>query len=141
MEKFRWTDKYSLGVEKVDRQHQHMFEIVNKLVERSAASSDSKLALETLTEMVNYAKEHFADEEKMMLEHGYPEIEPHKKQHAYFIDTTAELLVNFKDNRRTTEGEIAEFLILWLTTHILKVDMKYKEFFEAKIPAGAALSR
>jgi hemerythrin-like metal-binding protein len=90
--------------------------------------------------MINYAREHFTAEEVLMQEYVYPEIESHKKQHDYFINTTAELAVSFMDNRNTTAGEIAEFLILWLATHILKSDMKYKEFFKAKIPAKAALS-
>ena len=132
MEKIRWKDEYSVGVEKLDHQHQHLFEITNKLIERSGASGDSELASETLAEMVNYAKEHFTDEEILMREYGYPDIESHKKQHDYFINTTAELAISFMDNRNTTAGEIAEFLILWLTTHILKSDMKYKEFFKAK---------
>ncbi len=135
MEKFLWTDKYSLGVEKVDRQHRHLFEIINKFIERSAASSDSKLVTETLTEMLKYAKEHFTDEEEMMQEHGYPEIELHKRQHSYFISTTAELSINALNNQSMVADEIAEFLVLWLTTHILKMDMRYKEFFKAKIPA------
>ena len=140
MEKFRWTDEYSVGVEKIDRQHRHLFEIINKLIERSAASADSKLVTETLTEMLKYAKEHFADEEEMMQEHGYPEIALHKKQHAYFIETTAELSINALNNQSMVASEIAEFLRLWWTTHILKCDMKYKEFFKAKMPAKAAFS-
>jgi hemerythrin-like metal-binding protein len=140
MEKFRWTDEYSLGVEKIDRQHRHLFEIINKLIERSAASSDSKLVTETLTEMLKYAKEHFTDEEELMQKHGYPEIELHKKQHAYFIETTAELSINALNNQSMVAGEIAEFLMLWLTTHVLKSDMKYKELFRQKMPAKAALS-
>jgi hemerythrin len=140
MEKISWKEEYSVGVEKFDHQHRHLFEITNKLIGRSGLPEDSELVSETLTEMINYAREHFADEEVLMREYGYPEIEPHKKQHDYFIDTTAELAVSFMDNRDTTAGEIAEFLILWLTTHILKSDMKYKEFFKAKISPVAEYS-
>ncbi|MCJ7729677.1 MAG: bacteriohemerythrin [Sedimentisphaerales bacterium] len=136
MEKLFWKDEYSVGVEKFDRQHRHLFEIINKLIERSAASSDSKLVTEILTEMLKYAKEHFTDEEELMQEYGYPEIELHKKQHAYFIETTAELSINALNNQSMVSREIAEFLRLWWMTHILKIDMKYKEFFKAKIPAG-----
>ena len=138
MEKIFWKDEYSVGVERIDRQHRHLFEIVNKLIERSAASPDVNLVSQTLTEMLNYAKEHFTDEEELMEEYGYPEIELHKKQHAYFIKTTAELSINALNNQSMVAREIAEFLVLWLTTHILKMDMKYKEFFKAKIPAKAA---
>ena len=135
MEKIFWKDEYSLGFEKVDRQHRHLFEIINKLIERSAASSDSKLVTETLTEMLKYAKEHFTDEEELMQKYGYPEIELHKKQHAYFIETTAELSINALNNQSMVASEIAEFLQLWLTNHILKSDMKYRDFFKVKIPA------
>jgi hemerythrin len=138
MEKVCWKDEYSVGVEKFDHQHQHLFEITNKIIEHSGTSEDSGLVSETLTEMINYAREHFTAEEVLMQEYGYPEIESHKEQHDYFIDTTAELAVSFMDNKNTTAGEIAEFLKLWLTLHILKCDMKYKEFFKAKIPAKAA---
>jgi hemerythrin len=136
MENICWKDEYSVGVEKFDQQHRHLFEITNKLIEHFGTSENPGLVSETLTEMINYAREHFTDEEVLMKEYGYPEIESQKRQHDYFIDTTAELAVSFMDNRNTTAGEIAEFLILWLTTHILKVDMKYKEFFKAKIPAS-----
>jgi hemerythrin len=137
MEKICWKDEYSVGVEKIDRQHQHLFEIINKLIERPVSSDDSELVSDILTEMINYAREHFATEEMLMRQNGCPEIELHNKEHDYFINTTAELTIGFMDNRNTTGGEITEFLIIWLTKHILKTDMKYKDFFKAKIPAKA----
>ena len=138
MEKVSWKDEYSVGVEKIDRQHRHLFEIINKLIDRSGSSSDSKLVSETLTEMLNYAKEHFTTEEELMQEYGYPEIESHKEQHIYFFKTTAELSINALNKQSMVSREIVEFLKLWLTLHILKCDMKYKEFFKAKIHAKAA---
>ncbi|MGD1042644.1 MAG: bacteriohemerythrin [Sedimentisphaerales bacterium] len=148
MEKIRWKDEYSVGVEKIDRQHRHLFEIINRLIDRSGSSGDSKLVSETLTEMLNYAKEHFTTEEELMQEYGYPEIESHKEQHIYFFKTTAELSIsalnnqsiNAPNNQSVVLREIVEFLKLWLTLHILKCDMKYKEFFKAKIPAKAVFS-
>lgn len=136
MKKISWRNEYSLGIEKVDRQHQHMFEIINKIADRSGSSGDMELVRETIIEMVNYAREHFTDEEILMRQYGYPNLEAHKKEHNYFIDTTAELAVNFVDSRETSGGEIAEFLNIWLTNHILRTDMKYKELILKKMPAG-----
>jgi hemerythrin len=136
MEKIKWKDEYSLGVERVDRQHRHMFEIINKIIEQPVLPGDAEIVADTIKEMVCYARRHFADEEKMMRQYGYPDLESHKKQHNYFIDTTAELAVNFMNNKNTTGGEIAEFLSIWLTNHILKTDMKYKELLLKKMPAG-----
>ena len=136
MEKVSWKDEYSVGIEKIDHQHRHLFEIINKLIDHSGTSKDPGLVSETLTEMLNYAKEHFKTEEELMQEYGYPEIELHKEQHIYFFKTTAELSVNALNKQSMVASEIVEFLKLWWTRHILKCDMKYKEFFKAKIPAG-----
>ena len=140
MKKVCWKDEYSVGVEKIDRQHRHLFEIINRLIDRFGSSVDSGPASETLTEMLNYAKEHFTTEEELMQEYGYPEIEPHKEQHIYFFKATAELSINALNKQSMVSSEIIEFLKLWVTLHILKVDMRYKEFFKANIPAKAALS-
>jgi len=140
MEKVCWKDEYSVGIEKIDHQHQHLFEIINKLIERPVCSDDTELVSDILNEMINYAREHFTTEEMLMSQYDYPDINLHKNQHDYFINTTAELAVSFMDNKKTTGGEITEFLILWLTTHVLKSDMKYKEFFKAKIPSVAEYS-
>jgi hemerythrin len=141
MEKVSWKEEYSVGVEKIDHQHQHLFEIINKLIERPVSSDDSDLVSDILTEMINYAREHFSTEEMLMRQYGYPAIEPHEKEHDYFIKTTAELTIGFMGNRNTTGDEITEFLIIWLTQHILKTDMKYKDFFKANIPAKAGSRR
>ena len=130
MEEIIWKDEYSVGVDQFDRQHQHLFEIINKLTARPDTSKDSSLTSQTIKEMFDYAKEHFTAEEELMQQYDYPEIESHKKQHDYFIGTTDEL-----SNTKVRPEEIAEFLKVWWTIHILKVDMKYKEFFEANLPA------
>lgn len=136
MKKIIWKDEYNLGIEKVDRQHQHMFEIINKINAWSGSPVDMELVSDTIREMANYAKEHFTDEEMLMQQHGYPNLEAHKKEHNYFINTTAEFAVNFMDNKDISIDEIAEFLSIWLTNHILKTDMKYKELLLEKMSAG-----
>jgi hemerythrin len=138
MEKVFWRDEYSVGVEQFDRQHRHLFEIINKLTAHSHSSSDLKLVSRTLKEMFDYAKEHFADEEKLMQQYAYPEIESQKKQHAYFLKTTYELAAYPADKKEESIDEIAEFLNVWWIIHILKWDMKYKDFFKAKLPAHTA---
>jgi len=137
MEKIEWKEEYSIGVERIDLQHQHLFEIINKLIECPYPNGCPELASGILAEMVNYARVHFTDEEVLMQRYNYPEIGLHKKQHDYFITTTAELTVGFMDNKKTTKDEITEFLSLWLVNHILKTDMKLKGLSKAKITAGA----
>lgn len=135
MEKVFWRDEYSVGVEQFDRQHRHLLEIINKLTARSGESPDLELVSQTLKEMLDYAKEHFTAEEELMQQYAYPEIESQKKQHAYFLKTTTELSAYPVSKKEESIDEIAEFLNVWWIIHILKWDMKYKEFFKAKLPS------
>lgn len=136
MEKICWKEEYSVGVEILDNQHRRLLELVNQIWEHR----DKDEADDALGQMVRYAKEHFSEEEKLMRQYGYAGLGTQKKQHAYFIDTTAELAVSMLNDKQATRGEIAEFLKLWWTTHILREDMKYKEFFKTRIPVKAASS-
>jgi hemerythrin len=133
MENLNWKSEYSVGVEKFDNQHRHLLEIVNKLIKNRNNSDNPNLVSETLTEMLNYAREHFSDEEELMQDYGYQETEPQKKQHAYFLKTTAELSIRALNDKQSLPDNILEFLGNWWIIHILKWDMKYKDFFKTKI--------
>jgi hemerythrin len=137
MEKALWRNEYSVGVEKFDRQHRRLFEIINKLTAQSDDSQNLKLVCQTLKEMFDFAKEHFTAEEELMQQYAYPEIESQKKQHSYFLKTTSELASYPADKKEESVEEIAEFLNVWWIIHILKWDMKYKDFFKEKIPADS----
>jgi hemerythrin-like metal-binding protein len=136
MKKISWKDEYCVGVEKIDQQHQHLFELINMLIERPVLSDDTEMVSQMLKEMFNYAREHFATEEDFMLKYDFPGYLPHKNQHEYFVRTALELGTAFMKNKSVTADEIAEFLVIWLKNHILKTDMKFKPFYAA-ITAGA----
>lgn len=135
MEKIIWKDEFSVGVDQFDSQHKHLFEIINKLATQSNTGPDLNLVTETLKEMCNYAQEHFKDEENLMQQYDYPEIEPQRKQHAYFLKTTKELCEYPREQKEVSTNEIAEFLNIWWINHILRFDMKYKKFFQEKLAA------
>lgn len=135
MEKIIWKDEYSVGVDQFDRQHKHLLEITNKLAVQPNTLPDVNLVSQTLNEMYDCAEEHFSDEEKLMQQYAYPEIESQKKQHAYFLKTITELAAYSIDEKQECVDEIAEFLNIWWIIHFLKWDMKYKEFFKAKLHA------
>jgi len=138
MEKVFWRNEYSVGVELFDRQHKHLLEITNKLAAQSDTLPDVNLISQILNEMYDCAEKHFTDEEKLMQQYAYPEIESQKKQHAYFLKTVTELAAYPTNEKQECVDEIAEFLNIWWIIHFLKWDMKYKEFFEAKLPAHTA---
>lgn len=76
--------------------------------------------------MQQYAKEHFACEEKLMQESAYAELEEQRKQHTYFSGKISQLADAMSDNCAEGFENLLRFLGTWWTTHILKWDMKYK---------------
>jgi hemerythrin len=133
----KWKEEYSVGVELFDRQHKHLFKVINELAEQSGEPPNLHIVTQILKDMFNYAQEHFTDEEKLMEQCGYPEINEQKRQHAYFLKTIAELCAYPPEDKEVSIAEIAEFLNIWWTIHVLRWDMKYKKFFKKKLaPAG-----
>ncbi len=86
----KWSDKYSVGISKIDEEHKKLIGIINKAVVASKHKDNSKEIIEILREMNDYAQAHFVTEENYMLGFGYPDYEQHKKEHqAFTIETIA----------------------------------------------------
>jgi len=80
-----WKDRYNLGVELIDRQHQELFKRVSDFLEvlRSSNKWEEKVykVNETLNFMKDYVVTHFHDEEAYQIQIGYPNFDSHKRVH------------------------------------------------------------
>lgn len=129
MEKIRWDDSFSVGVKKLDEQHRQIIRIINKLIDTTNVSVDSELISDTLTEMRQYASDHFETEEHMMMEYKYPDYKSNKDHHIEFRKRTAGFSMDSIRYKKTVPIEVLTYLKEWWVDHILKIDMKYKAFF------------
>ena len=77
-------------------------------------------------------EEHFADEEKLMEAHQYPELDSHRKKHDYMRKVLREFVQRFEANELNMELEFINFLKTWIVDHILTVDRKYGPFFSER---------
>ena len=67
---------------------------------------------------------HFAFEEKLMLEHGYEEVDSHRAAHAYLADRVNEMVSRHQQASSVSLDELTVFLRQWLISHILHTDME-----------------
>lgn len=132
MERIKWDDSFSVGVKVLDRQHQQIIEMINRLIETSNVSVDSELVSDTLAKMMEYASDHFETEEYLMKEHSYPDYKSNKDHHIEFKKNIARLSIDTIKYKNTVPLEILTYLKEWWMNHILKLDMKYKAFFVEK---------
>lgn len=129
-----WKEKYKIGVELIDEQHQELFRRVLDFIKTVQAEApwESKLSRvkETMEFMKKYVIIHFADEESYQREIGFPGYKKHKRIHDSFKDE----VVKF-DNKLENEGyakeTVQEFggkLMAWLINHVAGEDQKIGDY-------------
>ncbi|ELU7404403.1 hemerythrin domain-containing protein [Campylobacter jejuni] len=85
-----WNEKYSTHDTMIDIQHQKLFELAGKVESAVYKFVKREELKEILTELFNYMKDHFNDEEKYMKLIGYPDLEEHKRIHKEIIQSMIE---------------------------------------------------
>ncbi len=77
---FQWDqNKFSVHVDAMDKEHQKLVDMMNKLYERSNAGASKSELGALLKEFGAYTVFHFEDEEKFFSKLPYSHAEVHKK--------------------------------------------------------------
>jgi len=125
----QWDDSLATGLSEVDRQHQVLVSMICDLHE-AMRSGKGKAQLEAiLSELSDYAVDHFGYEEKLMEQYKYPGYLNHRKEHVAFVDKVIAFGNDFRENRAALTTEVMNFLKNWLVGHIKGTDKKYAPFF------------
>jgi hemerythrin len=125
---FPWEDRYKLGHEPIDRQHERLVKLVNVLYEAMYAGEGRAVLAETLDGLLAYAATHFEAEERLMARIGYPDLPEHRRVHRRMAAHVEELKAKFDAGDLSSPVQISNFLKKWLTRHILGTDHKLKPF-------------
>lgn len=133
---FTFTSKYHTGIELVDSEHQRLFEIIadaNRVIHAELLHDKYDEIMRILAELKDYTQEHFRDEEAYMEEIAYPALAAQKQAHEAFVEKLAEIdLDQMDDNQQEYLEELIEFLLNWLSVHILHMDKKIGEYARNK---------
>lgn len=125
---FEFTDKYKTGIELIDEEHKRLFEIIketNDLIEEKLLHDKYDAIVHIIGELKDYTIQHFKDEEEYMEKIGYEGIEAQRAAHTAFIDRMNQInLDNVDDNQQEYLCGLIDYLLGWLSTHILKMDKK-----------------
>ncbi len=132
---FEWKNDYSVGIGSIDAQHQNLFQIVSELYAAMSAGQGKAVLAKTLDRLVQYTASHFAHEERLMGQHGYPDLAAHKAAHDALTKKVLQFQANFESGNAIMTVDLFEFLNDWLVTHIQGTDRKYVPFMVQKAVA------
>jgi hemerythrin-like metal-binding protein len=121
-----WSAALATGQPTVDSQHQELFRRVAALHAAMVAQPpDGPKVLGLLQYLVDYTKTHFAEEEQLMRQAGYPELARHQGVHQRLLEQVAALQREAAAGVKLEPYEVTEFLADWLRHHIGEVDQAY----------------
>lgn len=125
-----WSEKLELGIKEIDMQHKKLVELIERtkeLVYDAEAGIDCyDDIVEILKSLVDYTVYHFAYEEKLMEKVNYDDLVLHNMEHKIFVKKISNFMsTDLDENQLEKIEDITEFLLDWLTKHILETDKKY----------------
>jgi hemerythrin-like metal-binding protein len=119
-----WKAEYSVGVDAIDDQHKYLLNLIGR-IDIATEDSDAAAIVEAIVDVRRYAEIHFVEEEDLMREIEYPDLDNHKAMHQRFLEKANEFLDELEQNPLAVSAEISNYLSNWWTHHIKKTDAKF----------------
>lgn len=123
-----WTaSQYGTNVGFADEEHQTLFGKLNKLYDLATGGSARADIGAQLDDLISYAVEHFAHEEREMQAKGYAGLARHKEEHDALVGICAGLQAKFHAGEAEVDEGVGQLVKGWLDSHIPNFDMAYTD--------------
>jgi hemerythrin-like metal-binding protein len=133
-----WYDFQATGFATIDLEHEEISGSLTGLLD--AINSGHVMEITTpLTALVKQVADHFAHEERLMVESGYPLAKRHKEAHDMFVLDAGQSVLELKERgltdkfRRWATGRLLE----WFRLHIATNDVGLGRYLAARAPSTA----
>jgi hemerythrin len=135
----QWSSTLTLGVPAFDAQHQELFQRLDKLLDSMLHGHRGEAA-----QLASFLREHvvlhFAAEEQLMKDLGYPEAAAHTAEHQAFARSILELDAAFKERGPTADLvlRLEQEVVAWLRDHVYVTDVALGRFVIANLGTDRA---
>ena len=119
-----WDESYKIGVQKIDRQHRKLFDLLERLRQSLKFGVDNPIVGATIKDLVEYTQIHFAAEEEIQKQIHFEGFRQHQKLHQDLLKELAQILLKLKNNEEFNALNLHDFLKHWILNHILTEDIK-----------------
>lgn len=130
MDIITWDETYSVGIDLLDQQHKKIVSIINQLITHNELDVRSEAISDLLSDLTQYAHNHFLTEEAVLEKFNYDSIDDQKKEHKEYRLKIVNFCMDTVDHKISVPQNLKEYIYHWWKDHILISDMAYKPFFE-----------
>jgi len=131
---FQWNDRLSIDRGQIDQEHKHLLTLANDVIACSQPQRQTEHFKGLVKELYQYMETHFADEEALMAEMGYPRREEHIEAHREIIEQMNRMLTE-ENTMDQYAADLRFFMCRWVIVHIEQEDAKIGQYL-ATHPAG-----
>ena len=118
----QWTEDLATGIERIDQQHQELYQQVAALHDamRAGRMADVPATLEFLE---RYVVEHFTTEEREMAAARYPGLDLHRRRHLEFVEDLRRRQAALAAGPTVSAVvDLSHWLVGWLREHVRQID-------------------
>lgn len=127
-----WQEAYECGEPTIDAQHRELFDLANTLFDVSFRPDATGASAEALDRLLAHISRHFVDEERLLAEHGYPQLESHRRAHSALLARARDLKASVAAGT-TTFGGLVDFMANTVVAqHLFRVDREFYPLFKVK---------
>lgn len=123
--KLEWKDSYRVGDEKVDQQHQQMFDLANAMYDAKGQAAMRLAAIR----LYQHVREHFADEESLMRKVGFPGYAEHVESHNRMLAALNAISQTIGRNEANPDA-VSALLMDWTLNHIPFADAQVANYIQ-----------
>ena len=128
-----WNESlHCVGIAAIDDQHREIIERVNLIADAVGQGNRHEAVQEMMDDLVLFACEHFALEERLMTEYGFPDLKDHIEEHIGLLQQVNNLRNALRTPNPTKAALVSAFITDWAELHILQSDKGIGEFLSAK---------
>ncbi|MEI7807707.1 MAG: hemerythrin family protein [Verrucomicrobiota bacterium] len=127
-----WNENFATGHKTLDKQHQVLFENVNRLEslldQTNLNLQETEFILSLVNYLESYVQDHFKLEEQCMESYRCPMHSKNLDAHRQFLLAVVDYKKKFQASgfRSEVMRELHQFMQNWLQQHIMRIDVQLK---------------
>lgn len=129
--KLIWKKRFESGNVLIDDQHHQLFEFANGLMDLVLEPDSFELEKVQFEKTISHIVQHFKDEEALLEELGFDELEAHRAIHQELIQQTLDIQEQFFSGKLKASAVFAFIIDEVIVNHLLKEDIKFFDLTEA----------